>query len=74
MPDINRILLLPKISDNEPAGRLTNIPGIVEAAATNPIKESGVPKLRANGFSTGFFDIVELSIARKPTMQSAQNE
>mgnify|MGYP007084711499 CR=1 FL=1 len=40
----------------------------------NPIKESGVPKVRANGFNTGFFDIVELSIAKKPTMQRAQNE
>ncbi len=62
------------MSESEPAGKLTSMPGIVEAAATNPIKESGVPKACAKGFSTGFFDIVELSIAKKPTTQSAQNE
>jgi hypothetical protein len=62
------------MSESEPAGKLASTPGTVEAAATNPIKESGVPKLRANGFSTGFFDIVELSIAKKPTRQRAQNE
>jgi hypothetical protein len=38
----------------------------VEAAATIPIKVSGVFKLSANGLSTGFFDIVELRMAKAP--------
>jgi hypothetical protein len=62
------------MSEREPAGKLTSIPGIVEAAATNPSRESGVPRACAKGFSTGFFDMVELRIAKKPMMQIAQNE
>lgn len=61
------------MSDSEPAGRLTKMPGMVEAAATKPIKESGVPKARANGFNTGFLDIVELRMAKRPTAQRTQN-
>jgi hypothetical protein len=46
------------------------MPGIVEAEATIPSKSSGVSRLVANGFRTGFFDIVELRIANKPIIQS----
>jgi hypothetical protein len=42
------------------------MPGIVDAEATMPSKSSGVPRLVANGFRTGFFDIVELRMANKP--------
>jgi hypothetical protein len=42
---------------------------MVEAAATKPVQTSGVPRLVANGFRTGFFDIVELRIANDPMMQ-----
>jgi hypothetical protein len=63
----NNILRLPKISEREAAGRLMRIPGTVEAPATRPSKSSGVPKLAANGFKTGFFDIVELNMAKEPT-------
>jgi hypothetical protein len=45
-------------------------PGIVEAAATMPNKSVGVPKLLANGFRTGLLDIVELSMANAPIVQS----
>ena len=62
-----RILSFPYMSDNEPAGQLISMPGIVEAAATTPRRGRGVPKLFAKGFKTGFFDIVELNMANKPT-------
>jgi hypothetical protein len=65
-PAIRSIFRLPIKSDRDAAGRLIKIPGIVEAAATIPSRSSGVPRLVANGFSTGFFDIVELKIAKKP--------
>jgi hypothetical protein len=45
-----------------------SIPGIVATAATTPNNSSGVPRLVAKGFSTGFFDMVELRIANKPIM------
>ena len=70
MLDANKTFLLPKMSERAPAGRLIKIPGIVEAAATKPSKCSGVLRLSAKGFKTGFFDIVELRIAKAPTMQS----
>ena len=57
---------LPKMSDSDAAGRLMRMPGIVDAEATMPSKSSGVPRLVANGFRTGFFDIVELRMANKP--------
>ena len=60
---------LPKTSESEAAGRLISMPGIVDADATMPSRSSGVPKLVANGFKTGFFDIVELRIANKPITQ-----
>lgn len=69
MLDANKTFLLPKISERVPAGRLIKIPGIVEAAATKPSRCSGVWRLSAKGFRTGFFDIVELRIAKIPTMQ-----
>jgi hypothetical protein len=60
---------LPKTSESDAAGRLIRIPGMVEAEATIPSRSVGVPRLVANGLSTGFFDIVELRIANKPIMQ-----
>ncbi len=60
---------LPKLSESEAAGKLMSIPGIVDAEATIPNKPSGVPRLVAKGFRTGFFDMVELRIANKPIMQ-----
>ena len=50
------------------------MPGIVEADATIPMRSEGVPRLSAKGLRTGFFDIVELKMANKPIMQSAENE
>jgi hypothetical protein len=58
------------MSESEAAGRLTKMPGIVDAAATTPSQSVGVLRLVAKGFSTGDFDIVELSIAKKPMKQS----
>ena len=58
------------MSESEAAGKLTKIPGIVEAAAMMPVQFVGVPRLLAKGFSTGDLDIVELSMAKKPTRQS----
>ena len=54
------------MSESEAAGKLISIPGMVDAEATMPSKSSGVPRLVAKGFKTGFFDIVELRIANKP--------
>jgi hypothetical protein len=48
------------------------MPGIVEAEAMRPIHSVGVSRLEAKGFRTGFLDIVELSIANNPIMQSVQ--
>lgn len=62
---------LPKISEREAAGRLMSIPGIVEAEATNPMRYEGAPRWIANGFRTGFLDIVELRIANAPTTHKA---
>lgn len=61
------------MSDNEAAGRLIRMPGMVEAEAIMPSKSSGVPRLVAKGFSTGFFDIVELRIAKKPIKHMIAN-
>jgi hypothetical protein len=58
------------MSESEAAGRLTNMPGIVDAAATTPSQSVGVPRLFAKGFRTGDLDIVELSKAKKPMKQS----
>ena len=60
------------MSESEAAGRLTRIPGIVDAAATMPVKLVGVPRLIAKGFSTGFLDMVLLSMAKAPMMQRTQ--
>ena len=54
------------MSESEAAGKLIRMPGIVEAEATIPNRSLGVPKLVAKGLRTGFFDIVELRIAKKP--------
>ena len=50
-------------------GKLTNMPGIVEAAAITPVKSAGVPRLIAKGFSTGSLDMVLLRMANAPIMQ-----
>jgi len=57
------------MSESDAAGKLMRMPGMVEAEATMPSNSLGVPKLVANGLSTGFFDMVELRIAKKPNMQ-----
>jgi len=44
---------------------------MVEADAMKPERSDGVPRLVAKGFRTGFFDIVELKIAKAPMMQKA---
>jgi hypothetical protein len=54
------------MSESDAAGKLIRIPGIVDAEATMPNKSSGVPKVVAKGLRTGFFDSVELRIAKKP--------
>jgi hypothetical protein len=51
-----------------------SMPGMVEAEATKPSKSVGVPRLFAKGFKTGFFDIVELRIAKKPMMHSIRKK
>lgn len=58
------------MSESDAAGRLTKMPGIVDAAATTPSQSVGVPRLVENGLSTGDFDMVELNIAKKPMKQS----
>jgi len=73
MLEITNIFLLPRISERVPAGRLISIPGIVDADATKPINGSGVSRLFAKGFNTGFLDIVELKIAKLPIKQKIQN-
>ena len=60
------IFLLPKISESDAAGKLTSMPGIVEAAAIMPVKSVEVPRLMAKGFNTGFLDMVLLKIANAP--------
>ena len=54
------------MSESDAAGKLINIPGMVEAAATKPVKSVGVPRLNEKGFRTGLLDIVELKIANNP--------
>jgi hypothetical protein len=62
------------MSDSEAAGRLMSMPGMVEAEAIMPSKSSGVPRLVAKGLSTGFFDIVELKIAKNPIKHIITNK
>jgi len=57
------------MSESDAAGRLIKMPGMVDAEATTPSKSSGVSKLEAKGFNTGFFAIVELKIANRPITQ-----
>ena len=70
----NNTFRLPKMSESDAAGKLTRMPGIVEMEATKPTKASGVPRLVAKGFKTGFLDIVELNIANKPITQSIKKK
>ncbi len=74
MLDDSRIFFLPIMSDNLPAGRLTRIPGIVDAAAIKPRNGSGIPMNLAKGFRTGFFDNVELKIAKNPMMHNIKKK
>ena len=61
-----RIFLLPKTSDSEAAGKLTKMPGMVDAAAIMPVRSVEVPRLLAKGLRTGSLDMVELKIANAP--------
>ena len=72
-PARSKNFLLPRMSESEAAGKLTRIPGIVEAAATTPTQSAGVKRLEEKGLRTGLLDIVELRIAKKPMMQSVLN-
>ena len=60
--------------ENDAAGKLIRMPGMVEMEATKPTKASGVPRLAAKGFKTGFLDIVELSMANKPITQNIKKK
>ena len=60
------------MSESDAAGKLTKIPGIVDAEATKPVQSVGVPRLSEKGFRTGDLDIVELRIAKKPIKQSVR--
>ena len=68
--EVSKTFLLPSMSESIPAGKLMMIPGTVEAAATTPMRAVGVSRLSAKGFSTGFFDIVELRMAKAPRTHS----
>lgn len=70
--DNRRTFLLPKTSESEAAGKLINMPGMVEAAAIIPVRSLGVPRLMAKGFNTGFLDMVELKMAKAPIMHRTQ--
>jgi hypothetical protein len=59
------------MSESEEAGRLTSIPGIVEAAPTKPDQSVGVWRIVAKEFSR-VLDMVELKIAKSPIIQSVQ--
>jgi hypothetical protein len=62
---------LPKISDKTPAGRLTRMPTIVDAAAIRPMMDSFPPRSLAKRGSTGLLEIVEEKMAKKPMAQTA---
>jgi len=66
----NMTLFLPTRSESEPAGRLIRIPGMVDAEAIRPKEAPSAPKLSDSKGRTGFFDIVELSIASAPAILS----
>jgi hypothetical protein len=72
--DNKSTFFLPNRSESDPAGKLIKTPGRVEAAATNPIIVSGVPRLSAKGFKTGFLDIVELRIANEPKIHNVKKK
>lgn len=61
------------MSESDAAGKLTRIPGIVDAEATTPVQSVGVPRLSEKGFKTGLLDIIELRMAKKPITQRVQN-
>jgi len=69
---MSKNFFLPKMSEREAVGKLIKTPGMVEAAATTPVKSVGVPRLKEKGFRTGLFDIVELRIANNPITQSVK--
>lgn len=72
MPEIRRNFRLPKTSERDAAGKLTNIPGIVEAEATKPVQAAGVSRNDAKSFRTGFLERVVLRMAKNPMMQIAR--
>jgi hypothetical protein len=62
------------MSESEAAGRLTRMPGIVEAERTRPVQASGVPRLFEKVLRTEpLLDIVELRIISPPIRQRLQN-
>jgi len=61
------------MSESEAAGRLTRMPGIVEAERTTPLQTSGVPRLFEKVDNTEpLLDIVELRIMNPPIKQRLQ--
>ena len=70
---ISRSRRRPIKSESVAAGKLTRIPTMVEAAATNPSVLSGMPSDPANKGKTGLLDIVELKMANPPIIQSSKN-
>lgn len=67
----SRNFFLPYISEREAAGKLTRMPGIVEAAPTRPDQSVGVWSAVVKGFSN-VLDMVELRIAKSPMIQSTR--
>lgn len=61
------------MSESEAAGRLTRMPGIVEAESTRPVQASGVPRLFEKVERTEpLLDMVELRIISPPIRQRLQ--
>jgi hypothetical protein len=63
----------PMMSDSMPAGRLTTMPTIVDAAAMYPTVESGTCRERINSGSAGLLAIVELKMANPPMIHRRRN-
>jgi hypothetical protein len=69
------IFFRPNMSDSDPAGSETMIPGMVEAAITRPpTSPTSAPRLFDSIGRTGFLDKVELSMASAPAKLSPLND
>jgi hypothetical protein len=66
IPEIINNFFLPILSDNNPMGKLNNIPANGEKAAIRPINKSFPPKARIYNGSTGLLEMVVENIAKKP--------